>query len=307
MQSEGKPFPVALAIADLHLSHRPPRARSVEPNWYAAMERGIYELRQSQEHYSVPVLCAGDVFDRWQEIPELVNWALEQLPMMYAVPGQHDLPNHNYEERFRCSYETLVRAGKIIPLNPNPTFIDSNIPLMVCGFPWGTEITKPKLEEDVFKIAIAHQYAWIPSAKYPHAPKEARIRRKRNKLLNFDVVVFGDNHIGFQRRIGSTTVYNCGTFFRRTTDDIEYRPRMGLILSDGTVREIPLTIWGDKIEALESELSSAHGRLDADEFLRELEGLRERPVDYREAITRYVSDRPISLLAKRALLKAMDE
>src|SRR5690606_2165772 len=53
----------ALLVADIHLSHRPPIARAAEPDWYAAMERQLFQLRYLSDHYRAPVICAGDVFD----------------------------------------------------------------------------------------------------------------------------------------------------------------------------------------------------------------------------------------------------
>ena len=105
---------VAIACADIHLQHTAPICRSGEPDWYAAMARPLEELRGLQENYDCPILCAGDVFNHWNNCPpELINWAIKHLPKMYAIPGQHDLPQHRLDDVRKSAYWTMVEAGVI--------------------------------------------------------------------------------------------------------------------------------------------------------------------------------------------------
>src|SRR5688572_18895632 len=97
--------PIAILCADLHLTLRPPLCRA-DKNWMLTQRDYLLQIRKLQEpahlknHLEatakIPVICAGDIFDRWNPPPELVNFALRFLPNgMICVPGQHDLPNHN--------------------------------------------------------------------------------------------------------------------------------------------------------------------------------------------------------------------
>ncbi len=51
---------VAVLVSDIHLSQKPPIARSAEGSWYQAMQRQLAELKRIAK--GAPVLCAGDVF-----------------------------------------------------------------------------------------------------------------------------------------------------------------------------------------------------------------------------------------------------
>ncbi|GAG04154.1 unnamed protein product, partial [marine sediment metagenome] len=151
---------LALLCSDLHLSHVPPAARSAESDWYAAMKRPLDEIRELARLHGkadglkqVKILCAGDVFDssgadrrRWNSPPELINFAIDALPEgMYCIPGQHDLPNHNYGEIKRSAYWTLAKAGKLHNLPPGKSMLlrlDGSA--TVTAFPWGYEIEPPK-------------------------------------------------------------------------------------------------------------------------------------------------------------------
>lgn len=51
---------VAVLVSDIHLSQKPPVARSAEGSWYQAMQRQLAEVKRVAK--GAPVLCAGDVF-----------------------------------------------------------------------------------------------------------------------------------------------------------------------------------------------------------------------------------------------------
>ena len=57
------------------------------------IERGLYG----------PECLRANIYTKW---PELINWAIKHLPPMLAVPGQHDLPYHDYKELGRSAYAT---------------------------------------------------------------------------------------------------------------------------------------------------------------------------------------------------------
>ena len=118
---------IAVLCSDIHLSLKCPVARSAEPNWLEATKRSLDELRSVAEEHNAHVVVAGDIFDRWNSPPEIINFAIENLPNCYAIPGQHDLPNHRYEEIERSAYYTLIKAGIIENLNPDFIKLSSKV------------------------------------------------------------------------------------------------------------------------------------------------------------------------------------
>ena len=54
------------------------------------MQRSLEQIRDLQKEFDCPVICAGDIFDKWNSPPELINFAYDNLPEIYAIPGQHD-------------------------------------------------------------------------------------------------------------------------------------------------------------------------------------------------------------------------
>src|SRR5580704_11435281 len=104
---------VAIACADFHLSENAPVARSAEKSWWDAMRRPLRELRELQARHDCPILFCGDLFDVWNPRPAVINFALEELPEMFGISGNHDQPFHASDLLGQSAYWTMVAAEKI--------------------------------------------------------------------------------------------------------------------------------------------------------------------------------------------------
>jgi|15BtaG_2_1085339.scaffolds.fasta_scaffold00484_4 hypothetical protein len=252
---------LAIVCSDLHLWQTAPRCRAEKDTWFDVMQDHLGEvaiLSGSLMEGPCPVIVAGDIFDRWYPTPEMVNFAIDSFRLMkevYAIPGQHDLPNHRIDEMYRSAYGTLAKSGAIVDLK-KPTLIGGVDGFAVYPFPWGKKITPPVHNHDgLLKVAVVHAYAWQEGYSYPSAPENQEVSSHLEKLQGYDTVIFGDNHKGFDS-VGSPFVFNCGGFMRRKSDEKDYRPRVGLLQSDGTVETHYLSAAdGDKFveDAIEFE------------------------------------------------------
>ncbi len=194
--------PIAILCSDLHLSHKPPLWRSAEPDWYAAQDRPLSQLRNLSSGLRVPVVIAGDIFDDgWRPHrcpPELINFAMRALPAAcYAIPGQHDLPYHRYEDRFKSAYWTLVEAKTIVDLHDGK-WLSYGDNLILHGFPWNCPIipNRCKRKSDLeVHLVVAHAYIWIKDHGFPGAKEEHHARSYATALQTYDAAVFGDNAV----------------------------------------------------------------------------------------------------------------
>jgi hypothetical protein len=306
---------IAILVADIHLSHTPPIARSAEPDWYAAMARQLDELHKLiRKHKDAIIFCAGDVFDKWNPPVELVNFAIEKLPFMYAVPGQHDLPNHRYDLMPKSAFWTLVKSAIIGLITPDRPISWSNRfdrKIIVHGFPWGSDIQPVKKADDAIYLAVAHKYVWKDSkTSYVGAPKENRVEKLANQLAGFDCSVFGDNHLGFSCEIETPTgnhhLLNCGTFFRRKIDEIDYSPHVGLLHEDGSISLHFMDVTEDKFA--HPEVSSIINSQDTclDELIAALGKTAWESMTLSEAISLAIQNKPISKEAERIIYEAID-
>ncbi len=296
---------IAICCADIHLSLNAPIWRSAEPDWFEAMARPLSEITKLQEKYNCPILCAGDIFDRWNSPPELTNWAGDHLPKMYAIPGQHDLPLHNFEDIKKSAYWNLVKQGIIYPISATHiTKIKDNLDITLFGFPFGYQIVPcmAEVNKKIIMLAIVHEYKWIEGKSYPNAPKENKLNRKRK--LGYDIIVYGDNHKGFQTNIGSTEIFNCGSLMRRKSDEINYKPQVGLLLETGEVKPYYLDTSKDKyleIMSTDNPLENVNMK----SFIQELEKLGDTDLDFTEAMKHYLQKNKILKPIQNIIMKAM--
>ena len=314
---------LAILLADIHLSLKAPIWRSVEDDWFEAQYRPLKEVRELQMKFSCPVICAGDIFDRsrgisdgWNAPPELINFAIECLPdNMYCIPGQHDLPNHQYSEIERSAYWTLVEAEKIknIPPGSLTIIINDTIkrPLALFGFPTGYSLCKFDgiAYKNHIKVAVVHDYVWTHKSCYPNAPEEYHVTERLKHLKDFDVAVFGDNHKGFLVDGGCDypTLFNCGTLMRRKSDEVDYKPQVGLLLRDGSVLCYYLNISKDKYLETMFEEEEIKMLSSMDDFFAELEKLGTTSLHFSKVIQEFLDKNKITEKVKKIIYEAMGD
>ena len=272
---------LAVVCADIHLAHKKPSARSSEPDWYTAQGRMLDQLRSIAEQEQAPILCAGDVFHRFNPPPALINFAIERLPPMYAVPGQHDQQHHR-KSLEPTAFLTLVKTGVIKPINE----LVSLDRLVVHGWGWGESVQpveRNQWDEHSLHLALIHQYCATAATAHPGASKASRPSAMRAMLRGYDFAVFGDNHIPFETKVMDCQVYNCGCFLRRSKNERVNHTSVGVIKEDGTIerRELDCSqdLWAD------DELDDTPS-LDFSGFVTELDSISRESLDYTHALRR---------------------
>jgi len=299
---------IAIFCSDLHLSSTPPIARSAEPDWWGAQKRILDQLYNLESEYQCSIICAGDIFDKWNCSPELINWAIENLPEMIAIPGQHDLPLHRYEDVRKSAYYSMVLCNRICPLEERP-FSPRRDNLWLSGFPWGFEVKPPNYDNELKKLSVAiiHKYIWISKHNYPNAPEEDRLLNFGNCLSGYDIAIFGDNHSGFLTRLGKTQVLNCGCLIPRKLDERYYKPAVGLLHEDGKITRHYLDTSQDKwIENEEEEMRLFKGGAKLAEFIEELKSIEGESLDFCDAVRRYIGSHKVCNSVKRILLEEIE-
>jgi hypothetical protein len=307
---------IAVCCSDIHLSLTPPVSRSAEPNWLDAQARAIKQLAVLCGENDCPLVIAGDVFDKSAPVPELINFTIEQFsvfPAIYAIPGQHDLPMHRYEDVHKSGYWTLVKAGTIKDIS-NKCQWSSHVRFF--GFPWGPEIQPPPdlgkelfLGKELLNVAIAHAYIWRQGKGYPGAPETALVSAFRDNLVGYQVAIFGDNHNGFITTWVGGTVINCGCLIRRKSDEKKLKPQVGLLLEDGVVEVHHLDcsedLWIDQPEVQEEPANL----IGLDQFLKELASLDEDNfLDFRQNLRQFLdsTDNKVSDGAKLVITDVLE-
>lgn len=307
---------IAICCADIHLSHKPPIWRSSEPDWYEAMESILYQVSDLWSKCGGDILYAGDIFEHWNASAELINFALRHLPKGRSIPGQHDLPNHNQTEINKSAYWTLISSGHLLGLDSegeDPYIIDldekGKKQMRIYGYPFGSKIKPVEVRKGIINICLAHEYYWIKGHNYQTASaagfiSDSTCTDKNGKWKGYDIVILGDNHSGFITKVGTTTVFNCGSLMRRRSDQKDYQPMVGLITDKGNVIPHYLDISQDKY-VVDSKLLKQKEKteLDMTDFMKELETLGDAGLDFLMAIKRFCQKHKID----KSITKVLNE
>lgn len=271
------------------------------------MANTLQQLGAVAEEYDAPILCAGDIFHHWRTAPELINFAINFLPKMYAIPGQHDLPLHNMELIHKSAYWTMCLIGRVTPVHHQvPLAIENNI--VIHAFPWGTTIEPMEDESKKYHVAICHEYFWNASHSFPGAPEEQEMGRYKDKIQGYHGVAYGDNHKGFKTKVNGIEVLNCGAFFRRTSDEKTYEPSIGLLCASGKIIRHYFKTSHEKFSTLEDEEIGIRKVLksqDMDSFLSGLRETGEKQFDFLEAIEYSMKKKVVSNEVRRIILECL--
>jgi len=269
------------------------------------MKGYLDQLRWVGEAYQVPIIIAGDIFHVWNSPAMLINHALEYFPTCYAIPGQHDLPYHNYNERHKSAYWTLVQARVIHTLEENEVVGAGE--LLLHGFPFGSQLKSCKPSHSLgLDVAVVHSYIWKGDNKYPGAEESSNYLSFQEILKGYDFALFGDNHKGFVHNSGKPVICNTGTLIRTKLDEVEYRPFLGLLRRNGKVSKHYLDTSNDRFlteSILQKEIEQSPYLADLLEHMQEVGDIT---INFVEAIQTFIKkQKKVSPLLKAFLLSCI--
>ena len=105
-----------------------------------------------------------------------------------------------------------------------------------------------------------------------------------------------------------TTIFNCGTLMRRKSDEVDYKPQVGLLYSDGTVKPHYLDISKDiHLTADEAKEAEALDEIDMEVFAAELRKLGSSALDFADAMKHFWSKEKTKQKVKDLITKAMEK
>jgi hypothetical protein len=196
----------------------------------------------------------------------------------------------------------LVKTGRISNLTNVHVGFDG---LTFYACPFGVSIQR--VNRGKLKVAMAHEYRWMPGYNYQDASPKARLKSKQTDALGYDVIVYGDNHRGFLWKTKSTTVFNCGTLMRRHSDEMAYRPQVGLLTRAGEMKAYHLDTSQDKyLDTVDGNMVEPED-FDMTGFVQELEKLGEAAMDFSKAIQAYMDKHDVRKPVRRIIEKALEK
>jgi 3',5'-cyclic AMP phosphodiesterase CpdA len=293
---------VGATVGDIHARAQRPACRG-EEDWGKVEVAYFKQLRSIlDDHGNPPLFVAGDIFHKWNAPPEVINRVIKHFPDCYAVPGNHDLPYHNYKDIRKSAFWTLVQAGKVRLLEPGSVCDTGK--LIVTGFPYGFPPARPPARYRAgHHVALIHAYCWAKGHTHPGAPEDQHVKEWVSRLKGYDGLVFGDNHQAFNfKEDDGPWVRNGGCFIRQSLSEVDVTPSVGLIMSDGYLDSVDLDTSADIIR---EDAEAAEDLEGFGEVIEELTKLEKTHIDFEAAVRRAV--RSVPPRVKALVLKYLGE
>lgn len=304
--------------SDLHFCRKSPPARAAEPSWLDAQKRVIDQLVVLKNTYNAPVFIAGDILDTYEQPAWFINWLIRQLRVLEpkCIPGQHDIPNHQYTQLDRSGYWTLVESGAIEHLGYDHNWEFGN--MLVTPFPWNIDIKPPQAVHGLMlQVALVHAYIYTERTGYPGAPPDKLAAKYLPSLKGYDAAFFGDNHTGWFTKSqpkgtvkpGPCSVFNCGVAIRRLHSEQKYRPRVALLHASGVIEPYYLDVGKDKFSPMGKTLSDMSKTLKVDltAFVTELANLRDTGRNWNQIVKHALGSHNFDSATREVILKALGE
>lgn len=297
---------ILVLSSDWHFRLTTPRSRA-EEDWKLIQTDMAWEVTQLCRKHHCPLLLAGDIFDDgWRAdkcSPELINFAYEVFCLfpkeVIVVAGQHDLPNHRFDQLGKSALHTLACTGKVTQLSFDHPFYDPNSRYVIQGTSWNEEdgsIPDPvKMRKDgnrLINVFVTHANVWHHErTRYKDAPETEFTDAWRKKLKGYDVAVFGDNHKGFLVE-DKPIIYNTGGPLNRNSDEKGVKKHVGILYSDGSVEKHYLN-QTEKWKDAEDMLTDPAARLTDTEFITDLAEVGPEFLDFCASVLRHLRKKDV--------------
>lgn len=268
---------VAITSSDWHIRSSVPSSRA-EKDWFEVMRKRMDQFRQLRERIGhVPILIAGDLFDRWNPNANLVTWCMEHLPdKLYAISGQHDTSGWRYESRMEGAYGALVKSHVITDI-PHGDWVSIGGGLDVCGLPWGHYDLPASKPKGKLSVILLHKYVYATSdTAYTGVDTGACVTGITELADKANIVAIGDNHCKW--RVSS--FLNHGSLFSTTSAQKDHAHHLGILYSDGSYDWMRFP--EESVEWVESPVNPEDPG--ADKFIQELKTLEVDAVCFREQL-----------------------
>jgi len=280
-----------ILTSDWHLRESIPICRTEE--FLTAQWTKVDFISALQQEHGCPVLHAGDLFNHWKPAPYLLSKTMEHLPEQFrTIYGNHDLPQHNFEERDKSGIYVLEQAGKLEVLE---------------GTHWGDTPTKRSayLVGHDRSILMWHVMTYQTKLPWPGCtdPKAAGILRK---YKDYDIILSGHNHKAFVETYEKRLLVNPGSITRQDADQIDFKPRVYLYFADtNTVEPVYLPIKSDAVTRMHLDRGNQRDeRIEA--FISKIGGSYEAGLDFESNLEKFFQSNNIRQSVKEKVYKAIE-
>lgn len=306
-----------LFYTDCHLSGMTPRHRTDDyQNTLASKIEEVYSTARNEK--ADFVVCGGDMFNShrifsYELLSRVMDAICDSGLDTWSAVGQHDLTGYNPDtfpsstlafisnrcNRFRILWEPQV-VGEV-------ALYASNVwedPLAAGDF---------KLDGNKFNVLVAHHLLTNKKAMFEVVNTEEYWRSLKEKGVEFDLVLSGDLHDGYDvHQCGKTWFCNPGSMARQAISDSRRMPKFAVVdCEPGQIPVIDVRVFrcakrGEEVfgESI-VEVVREGVKFDPTVFVQEIESFEAESADVHELIqkagkSKGVSSKVLGYLARKS-------
>lgn len=298
------PLADAILTADWHLREDVPICRM--DDFSKAQWDKVDFVNDLQRQHNCSVICAGDLFHHWKPSPLLLTETIKHLPKkFFAVYGQHDLPQHNFDLAYKCGIATLYEANELKILeqchwNQEPKDYWEEHPENI------DEVLAFKGSNKVRLTLVWHRMTYTGSAPFPGCTDPPALTLLK-KYPQYDLIVTGDNHKPFVVEHEGRLLVNPGCLTRQKADEAYHRPRVYLwYAKENKVKPVYLPIEQGVVSREHIERAEQRdGRIEA--FVSRLDDEWKEAISFEENFEQFFQINKISQTVKNIIYKAVEK
>jgi len=212
-----------LITGDWHIRNSTPERR-IDDYWETVRKKIDYILDLAVEEKVDLILQPGDFFDSHKANDFLKRHMIKRLIKtkikVITVFGQHDLRYHSSETR--NTPLAVLNAAEVVYLAPNWDPLDFG-DVHIWGASWYEDIPKEMYSKNVYNILVMHKMV-IKNEKVWDGQEDYELGNILLRTTPFDLIVSGDNHLGFTVTKGNKHLVNCGSLLRSSIDQATHIP-----------------------------------------------------------------------------------
>lgn len=213
-----------VGCADLHITDKSPKYR--KDNYWNTVQRKLSWIVDFTNSKNATLLIAGDLsenaklsYGAFNKVTEILQ-RLDKTPLVVA--GQHDQVFHldNLDE---TPLYNLCLNGNVIMLHPTRKLKG------ILGQSYGRDTIAPTENTD---IAVVHR-GITPEEPPFFLSDMISAEDAAKEYAGFRLVVSGDYHEAFHKKIGNMDIANCGPMLRSKKDQMKVQPSVWYIVING--------------------------------------------------------------------------
>lgn len=221
-------MPKFIFAADLHLRKDKPICRKeTDEEWMLLQKKQLEFIVKQCIKYYCPLLLGGDTFHHAKTSDEIKNIFINTMKHMpydldrsvTGIAGQHDLPNHSWDNIDKSSYGVLSNTGIL----KEPDFCDFK------------HFGKERYEGIYFnnsEIMLIHELVFESEKKIPPNVKAKTADQILDEYPKSLWILCGDQHHGFHYEKDGRHVIMAGCMNRQASDFKDYEPCIWYIDTD---------------------------------------------------------------------------